>query len=169
MSRTTSIAVIAVVAVVAFGAAFFVFSGDDGPTTTTAAGTDGMAGNGDMAGNGGGAGDDDLCGVEDSEPVDGSAYEVTVASEPDPPTPRDTTFDVAVDRDGQPVSGATVCISLDMTEMSHEASGGRAEETEPGHYEVDINFGMRGTWEGRVFVTEPGETSVAAPVSFNVQ
>lgn len=162
MSRTTSIAVIAVVAVVAFGGAFFVFSGDDGPTTT--AGTDGMAGDG-----GGEAGEDDLCGIEDSEPVEGSAYEVTVASEPNPPTPRDTTFEVAVDRDGQPVSGATVCISLDMTEMSHEASGGRAEETEPGHYEVDISFGMRGTWEGRVFVTEPGQTPVAAPVSFDVQ
>lgn len=168
MSRTTSIAVIAVVAVVAFGGAFLVFSGDDGPTTTTA-GTDGMAGNGSEAGEGGEAGENDLCGIEDSEPVDASAYEVTVASEPDPPTPRDTTFEVAVDRDGQPVSGATVCISLDMTEMSHEASGGRAEEAEPGHYEVDINFGMRGTWEGTVFVTEPGQTPVAAPVSFDVQ
>ncbi|MBW3546914.1 MAG: FixH family protein [Actinobacteria bacterium] len=162
MSRTTSMAVIAVVAVVAFGGAFFVFSGDDGPTTTT-------AGSGGAAGSAGEAGEDQLCGVEGAGPVDGSPYEVTVASEPDPPTPRDTTFEVAVDRDGQPVSGATVCLSLDMTEMSHEASGGQAEETEPGRYEVGVDFGMRGTWEGAVFVTEPGQTPVAAPVTFDVQ
>lgn len=155
MSRTTSIAVIAVVAVVAFGGAFFVFSGDDEATT-------GSGGAGEVA-------EDELCGVEGAGPVDGSAYEVTVASETDPPPPRDATFEILVDRDGQPVTGATVCLSLDMTEMSHEASGGQAEETEPGRYEVDVDFGMRGTWEGTVFVTEPGETPVAAPVSFDVQ
>lgn len=66
------------------------------------------------------------------------------------------------------MSGATVCLSLDMTEMSHEASGGQAEETEPGRYEVGVDFGMRRTWEGTV-VTEPGETPVAAPVSFEVE
>ena len=154
MSRTTSIAVIAVVAVVAFGGAFLVFSGDD--RATTGAG-------------GGEVGEDNVCGPGTFESVDGSPYEVTVASEPDPPTPRDTTFEIAVLRDGQPVSGATVCMSLDMTEMSHGDSGGQAEETEPGRYEVGVDFGMRGTWEGTVFVTEPGQTPVAAPVSFDVQ
>ncbi len=153
MSRTTSIAVIAVVAVVAFGGAFLVFSGDD-PATTGGAGE---------------VGEDNLCGPGSFEPVDGSPYEVTVASEPDPPTPRGTTFEVAVVRDGQPVTGATVCMSLDMTEMSHEASGGQAEETEPGRYEVSVDFGMRGTWEGTVFVTEPGQAPVAAPVTVDVQ
>ncbi|HEV2768069.1 MAG TPA: FixH family protein [Acidimicrobiales bacterium] len=153
MSRTTSIAVIAVVAVVAFGAAFWVFSGEDVPTTASVSEVGG----------------DDLCGPGSFEPVDGSPYEVTVASQPDPPTPRGTTFEIAVDRDGQPVSGATVCVSLDMAEMSHEASGGQAEETGPGRYQVGVDFGMRGTWEGTVFVTEPGETPVAAPVSFDVQ
>ncbi len=162
MSRTTAIAVVAVVAVVGFGGAFLAFSGDDEPATTTA-GSDGMAGNG------GEGGEHGLCGPGEFEPVEGSAYEVTVASEPDPPTPRGSTFRIAVDRDGQPVSGATVCMAADMTEMSHEPSGGRAEETEPGRYEVGVDFGMRGTWEGTVFVTEPGEERVAAPVSFDVQ
>jgi hypothetical protein len=149
MSRTATIGVVAVVAVVAFGGAFLAFSGDDGATITSEP--------------------DGRCGPIEAEAVDGSAYEVTVSSEPDPPTPRGSTFEIVVERDGQPVSGATVCMTLDMTEMSHGANGGRAEETQPGRYELSVDFGMRGTWEGTVFVTDAGGAPVAAPVSFDVQ
>jgi hypothetical protein len=161
MSRAATIGVVAVVAVVAFGGAFLAFSGDDGATTVAAPGT--------SAGNGSEAGDDNPCGRAVAEAVDGSAYEVTVSSEPDPPTPRGSTFEIVVERDGQPVSGATVCMTLDMTEMSHGANGGRAEETQPGRYEFSVDFGMRGTWEGTVFVTDAGGAPVAAPVSFDVR
>jgi hypothetical protein len=74
-----------------------------------------------------------------------------------------------VERDGQPASGTTVCMTLDMTQISNGANGGRAEETQPGRYELGVDFGMRGTWEGTVFVTDAGETPVAAPVSFDVR
>jgi hypothetical protein len=149
MSRTATIGVVVVVAVVAFGGAFLVFSGDDKATITSEP--------------------DGRCGPIEAQAVEGSAYEVTVSSEPDPPTPRDSTFEIVVERDGQPVSGATVCMTLDMTEMSHGANGGRAGETQPGRYELSVDFGMRGTWEGTVFVTDAGGAPVAAPVNFDVQ
>lgn len=177
MSAGARIAALVVVAVVAFAGAFVVFGGgsDDRPaqvasgtpapsSTTTAVGSG--------TGGGGAGGDNDSkenpCVQSNIAAVEEVGYAVTVATEPDPPKPRGTTFEIVVERDGSPVSGATVCLSADMGDMSHSGSSARADEVDPGRYEAAISFGMRGSWTGRVLVVEPGQRPASMPISFSV-
>ena len=167
MGKAGRIGVIAVIAVVAFGAAFLLTGGDDAadddpgtdvavdgadPTTTTTAGRP-----------------SDPCLVSDPVPIDESPYEVTVASEPDPPAPTDTTFEILVQRDGAPLEDATVCLSADMSQMSHDGVRAEAEEIGDGRYEAIIDFSMRGGWKGRLLVIEPGQPAASMPMAFDVQ
>lgn len=179
MSPAARIGALVVVTALAFGGAFLLFGGSDDsdevasgggqtsttPTTGTAAEGHGEGGGGHGEG-AGGATDD--CMFEGATAVEGSPYAVTVQSEPDPPKPQGTTFEVLVQRDGEPLSGATVCIAADMSGMSHAGAAAQAEEVAAGQYEMGLKFGMRGTWSGQVLVIDEG-TSVSMPVSFNVQ
>lgn len=171
MSNSGRIAVVAVIAVVAFGAAFlFTGGGDDdqtGPTTDVASGGTSSTTESEPTS---GASDDggNPCQVDSVVPAAEAGYEVTVATEPDPPIPQGTTFEVVVQRDGAPVSGATVCLSADMSEMSHAGVSKQAEEMGDGRYEMAVDFGMRGAWSGGVVVIESGQ-GASMPVSFDVQ
>ena len=168
MGNAGRIGVIAVIAVVAFGAAFLLTGGDDAatddPETDVAAGGADPTTTTTTAGRG-----TDPCRVSDPVPIEETPYEVTVSSEPDPPSPRGTTFEVLVQRDGAPLEDATVCISADMSQMSHEGVRAEAEEIGDGRYEVAVDFSMRGGWNGRLLVIEPGQPAAAMPMTFDVQ
>lgn len=171
MSNSGRIAVVAVIAVVAFGAAFLLTGGGDddqaGPTTDVASG--GTSSTTEAAPSSDADDDDaDPCQVDEVMPAAEVGYEVTVATEPDPPTPQGTTFEVVVQRDGAPVLGATVCLSADMSEMSHAGVSKQAEEMGGGRYEMAVDFGMRGAWSGGLVVIESGQ-GASTPVSFDVQ
>ena len=109
------------------------------------------------------------CRVGEVVPIEETAYDVTVASEPDPPAPQGTTFEIVVLRDGAPLEEATVCISADMQSMSHEGVRTEAEEIGDGRYEAAIDFAMRGGWNGRLLVIEPGQPAASMPMAFDVQ
>lgn len=172
MSNAPRIAVIAVIAVVAFGAAY-ALAGDDaqdpdrlrtdvaaGPVSSTTETTGASTGSSSEQAN--------ACDVDDVVLAADAGYRVTVATRPDPPTPEDTTLEVLVERDGAPVSGATVCLSADMTEMSHTGVSRQADELGGGRYGMVVDFGMRGSWQGALLVVE-SDRGATSPVSFDVQ
>ncbi len=171
MSNTGRIAVVAVIAVVAFGGAFLLAGGDD--SATDEAGTDLAAGGKDQTTTTTASDEDEgetnPCNVDDVVPVEEAGYEVTVSSEPDPPAPQDTSIEVLVQQDGAPVSGAVVCMSADMSEMNHAGVSKQADELGEGRYGVEVDFGMRGRWGGGILVIEPGQPAASTPVSFDVQ
>ena len=94
------------------------------------------------------------CVVNEVVPAAEAGYEVTVATEPNPPLPQSTTMVVIVSRDGAPVSRATVCLSTPMSEMSHAGVSKQAEELGEGRYPMAVDFGMRGSWSGGAVVIE---------------
>lgn len=167
MNTAGRIGVIAVIAVVAFGAAFVLTGGDDAANDDP--GTDVATGGADPTTATTTGERADPCRVRDAVPMEESPYEVTVASEPDPPSPRGTTFDVVVERDGAPVEDATVCITADMSQMSHEGVRAEAEEVGDGRYELAVDFSMRGGWNGRLLVIEEGQPAASMPMTFDVQ
>ncbi|MDP8969306.1 MAG: FixH family protein [Actinomycetota bacterium] len=74
-----------------------------------------------------------------------------------------------VSRDGRPVTGARVCLTVDMVGMSAMGAGEEAREVAPGRYEVSLNLPMAGQWRGTVLVEEQGTTQeVAVPLTFEV-
>jgi hypothetical protein len=93
------------------------------------------------------------------------AYAVSLAG---PATTGQTDYDLLVTRDGQPVSGASVCISTAMKGMSAMAVNDDAVETEPGRYRVSVRMEMAGSWEATVIVDEDGRPPAAVPLSFPV-
>lgn len=151
-SPAARVAVVVLVAAIAFGGAFLLFGG----------GSDDMAS--DTSDGGGGT-----CEASDAVDAAGSPYQVMVKTDPDPPVPQGTTFRIQVEREGQPVTGATVCMTADMLEMEMDAVGGRAQEVGPGRFELPVEFSMRGAWTGSVVVSETGQEPVSVPVSFDVQ
>jgi hypothetical protein len=170
MNNAGRIAVVAVIAVVAFGGAFLLAGGDDeapSPATDLAVGSSSST-TGTQRSSSGGSGNNP-CRVDEVVPTDEAGYEVTVSSEPDPPAPQDTSIEVLVQQDGAPVSGAVVCVSADMPEMNHAGVGGQADDLGEGRYGVEVDFGMRGQWSGGILVIEPGQPAASMPVSFNVQ
>lgn len=159
-------AVVVAVGIAAFAAAFLLSRGDDGsePPADVAAGNRGSTGTSPS-----GPAPEGACGTREPVEVSESPYRISVQPQPDPPQAEDTTFAVRVERDGEPVSGARVCLSADMTEMSHTGVDGEATEVAPGRYELTLDFSMRGGWTGSVLVAEPGQQSAFMPVSFEVR
>lgn len=93
------------------------------------------------------------------------AYKVTVS--PLKADSKDVTVDVA--RNGAPVTGATVCIEAAMSAMAHGGISGKAKEMPGGRYQFsDMGVGMQGSWEGTVYIGEPGRPVATVPVSFDV-
>lgn len=75
---------------------------------------------------------------------------------------------LALTRDGEPVTGATVCLRAQMQGMEAMGVTDQAEEVEPGIYGVDVRFQMGGPWEATVLVSEDGATERAVDVAFDV-
>ncbi len=149
------ILVVAGIAVVAFVVALVAFKGGSTPKTVDAGGqitVPGAAAPG--AGCTGGTPD--------------AAYTVTMESDPSPPRAEGTTFHLTVRHDGKAVTGATVCMTADMTEMHHEGINSDAKEASGGKYDATLKFGMRGPYGGSVVVAEPGKAAVSVPVTFEV-
>ncbi len=75
-----------------------------------------------------------------------------------------------VSRDGNPVTGARVCLNLDMSGMGMSGMGLRdeAEEVSAGRYEVLVNFAMGGPWSGTVLIEEQDGRQVTVPIAFDV-
>ncbi len=81
----------------------------------------------------------------------------------------ETTHVLRVSRDGRPVSGARVCLTVDMVGMSAMGVGDEAREVAPGRYEVSLHFAMPGPWKGTVLVEEQGASQeVSVPLTFEV-
>ena len=108
---------------------------------------------------------------------DGAQQGCATESEPDPayavelqnaPSTGEVAYRLSVTRNGEPVTGAEVCLSADMGGMSGMGVSDDAVEVDPGVYEVEVRFEMAGPWDGTVLVNEGGEESVAVPLAFDV-
>ena len=60
------------------------------------------------------------------------------------------------DQDGQPLTGATVDVSADHTDMTGMTMSGPATEQEGGKYAITADFSMSGTWKITVYVRKEG-------------
>lgn len=171
MNNPGRIAAVVAVAAVAFGAAFLLTGGDDsaddGGSTDVAAGSPGSTT--------AASGEDEEetssspCAAPGAVSVEEAGYDVTFATEPSPPSPQGSTVNVTVLRDGAPVDGATVCMKAKMSGMSHPGINAQADGVGDGRYELGVDFGMRGGWEGSLVVIETGQDPGTMPVTFSVQ
>jgi len=93
------------------------------------------------------------------------AYQALLLSEIDMAK---TDYEIAVTRDGQPVSGAKVCATVSMVGMEAMGTSTRAKETTPGTYKVTIVIQMAGSWAGKILIAESGKPRVSAPLKFGV-
>lgn len=83
-----------------------------------------------------------------------------------------TTQTMLVTRNGQPVTGAQVCMRADMGGMggmSGMAVSDVARELAPGQYEVPIRFEMGGFWNGTVIVSTGTRKPVRITVPIDVR
>jgi copper transport protein len=112
-----------------------------------------------------GSTDQPRCGQGASDP----RYSVTFDSDPSPPKAERTTFQLTVRQDGKPVSGADVCVKVDMPDMQHPGVSTVAREVSPGRYDASLRFSMTGNWSGSVSIAEPGRPAVAVPLTFEVK
>lgn len=70
---------------------------------------------------------------------------------------------------GEPVTGAWVCVTVEMAGMTAMAASAEAREVSGGRYEVDLPFAMAGEWQATVLVgEEEAIPHVAVPLSFDV-
>lgn len=60
------------------------------------------------------------------------------------------------DQDGKPLTGATVDVSADHTEMTGMTMSGPATEQEDGKYAITADFNMSGTWKITAYVRKDG-------------
>jgi hypothetical protein len=83
---------------------------------------------------------------------------VWVFSEPEAPSRGPNTLRLLVtDPQGQPVTGATVSLDIDMTNMSHGKNVTIASEEEPGRYSGAVFFLMPGPWRLIVDIEQAGK------------
>ena len=83
-----------------------------------------------------------------------------------------TTHTFRVTRDGQPVTGAQVCMRADMGGMGGMSGMGIsdvARESEPGQYDVPVRFEMGGYWNGTVIVATGTRKPVRIPIPIEVR
>ncbi len=77
--------------------------------------------------------------------------------------------EIAITRDGMPVTGAKVCAKVFMIGMeAMGSSDGAAEEIAPGVYMVAITFLMSGGWAGDILITEEGREPASIHLEFDV-
>jgi hypothetical protein len=78
------------------------------------------------------------------------------------------TYRLLVTRHDRPVTGAQVCMRLDMGgpgRMPGMVASNVAQEVAPGRYQIPIRLAMAGPWRGRVVVDESGREPVAIPLA----
>ncbi|MBW3646034.1 MAG: FixH family protein [Actinobacteria bacterium] len=100
-----------------------------------------------------------------AEPLPNPAYEVELVG---PIEFTKTNYELTISREGEPVTGARVCLDAAMGGMSAMSLNDEAEEVAPGRYELYLPFQMPGPWDASVLVDEPGRERVALPLSFDV-
>jgi hypothetical protein len=96
------------------------------------------------------------------------SYTVALTSDPSPPRPEGTTFHLAVRHNGDPVTGAKVCMSADMPDMQHPGLTQTAKETPAGVYNAMVKFSMGGSWAASVTILEQGKAPVLLTTAFQV-
>ncbi len=102
------------------------------------------------------------------ESIRDPSYEVRIE---EPPEVNTSTYHLLVTKDGEPLSGALVCMRVDMGgrgNMSGMGTSNVAREVSPGRYEIAIRLVMAGYWRGAVIVNEPGLKAVAVPLEIDV-
>ena len=67
-----------------------------------------------------------------------------------PVTSSETAHEVELTRDGEPLSGADVCVNTEMVGMTGMGYTAQARERRPGHYEVGFRFEMSGDYRTNV-------------------
>ncbi|HVL99766.1 MAG TPA: FixH family protein [Egibacteraceae bacterium] len=93
-------------------------------------------------------------------------YEVAFAG---PVHVGEDTHVLGVTRAGDPVTGAWVCVTIEMAGMSAMGASAEAREVGGGHYEVSLPFAMEGTWQGTVLVgAHETVADVGIPVTVEV-
>lgn len=97
-----------------------------------------------------------------------TSYTVSVTSDPNPPRPDGTTFHMAVKHNGDPVTGAKVCLAADMPDMQHPGVNKTAKEQPGGVYDADLKFSMVGSWVASVTIAETGHSPVALTMVFQI-
>lgn len=97
------------------------------------------------------------------------SYSVTVVSDPDPPKAEGTAFQLTARQDGRPVTGAKVCMRVNMPDMQHPGVTAMADEASGGRYDASLKFSMIGGWEGSIVIAEPDKPAVSVPVKFEVR
>jgi putative copper export protein/methionine-rich copper-binding protein CopC len=112
-----------------------------------------------------GPGGDPACGRGQPDP----SYSATVASEPDPPKAEGTTFRLTVRQGARAVTGAKVCLRLDMPDMEHRGVTTGATEASPGRYDARLRFSMTGGWKGSIVIAEPDKPAVSIPLETDVR
>ncbi len=96
------------------------------------------------------------------------AYSVAVSTRPNPPRALGTDVLVQVQKAGQPVSGAAVCLSLDMVGMPMGSLVFHGIAQSPGVYSIFLSFGMGGRWVGNLVVSAGGRTVHSEPVAWQI-
>lgn len=105
-----------------------------------------------------------VCGEGTSE----LSYSVAVDSDPDPPKADGTTVRLVL-RDGDmAVTGAKVCVRLDMPDMGHPGISAVAKEVSSGKYEARIRFSMTGGWIGSAVIALPGKPAALVTLRLEV-
>lgn len=99
------------------------------------------------------------------EPTSASPYVVDVHE----PLTQQGAVRMTVTRDGQPVTGASLCLSSVMVGMEDMGASDEANEVAPGIYEAEPGFEMAGQWTGTVVITEADGPDAALPLSFDVE
>ncbi len=80
-----------------------------------------------------------------------------------------TEHEIALTRNGQPLTGAKVCTRVFMVGMeAMGSSDAGADEVAPGVYRLTIVFAMDGAWAGVLLVTELGQPRISVPLRFEV-
>jgi hypothetical protein len=77
-----------------------------------------------------------------------------------------TSYEIAVSRDGQPVSGAKVCAHVAKVGRAAMGFSETAVEASPGTYRVALVLEVSGRWSGSVHIAEEGQAAVSVPLSF---
>ncbi len=104
------------------------------------------------------------CGPLSSDP----AYTMSTHPQPDPPRPPTGDVLAFLNLRGQPVSGATMCVAVDMLSMPMGMSRYMGHEISPGVYDDSVTFGMGGNWAGTLVLSVGGRPVASQPVSYRV-
>lgn len=88
-------------------------------------------------------------------------FQVTLSTQPAAPRSGDTRFQAKVTKGGQPVTDATVNLSLSMPSMNMAGPEASLQHMDGGSYEGTANLSMGGDWEAKTSVAGGGDTGTA--------